>query len=88
MSYDWAHTSKQLLAGATALNFITLVTTSTGLFYVKKWIKESFEGERRWRCSKDGNFLVYLILVVILTAIQLAVIIYVSQSGRFAFDKR
>ena len=78
----------RLLAAAAGLNFITLVSISAGLFFVKKWIKETFEGERRWRCSVDGKFLVYFILLLIITLFQFAVTIYIDHTSRWALTKK
>ena len=70
--------SKQLLAAAACLNMITLAAISAGLILVNKWIREYFIGERRWRCTKDGNYLVYFILILILTLFQIVVTIEIS----------
>ena len=54
LDYDWVSICKQLLAAAASLNIITLVAIVAGLILVKKWVKVTFEGERRWRCSLEG----------------------------------
>ena len=44
--------------------------------------------ERRWRCSVDGNFLVYLILLLILTAVQAAIMIVIYHTDLDAFREK
>ena len=70
---------KKLLAVGTCLNLISLSAIFAGLLFVKKWMKDAFEGERRWRCSADGNFLVYFILLITLTLVQVALMIFIFR---------
>ena len=64
LTYDWQSDSMQLLAESACLNVISLFVILAGLLIVKKWIEDEFIGERTWRCSVDGNFLVYFILIL------------------------
>ena len=68
------------------LNIITLATILAGLFFVKSWIKFALEGERRWRFTAEGNFLLYFILLLLLTIEQAAVSVWVSQADQASFS--
>ena len=78
-NYDSLRDLKKLLSLATCLNVISLIAILAGLFTVKKWIKDTFEGERRWRCSTDGNFLVYFIFLLTHTLLQVVLTVYSYQ---------
>ena len=65
--YDWLSDCKHLIISAACLNAVTLGSILAALLIVKKWIKDTFEGERRWRCSVEGNFLLYFISLLLLT---------------------
>ena len=56
---------------AAILNLISLIVILSGLIIVKKWIKDAFLGERKWRLSVDGRFHFYFVLFLILTLVQL-----------------
>ena len=75
--YDWLSDSRHILAASVCFNTVTLGAFIAGLFLVKKWIKNELHGQRRWRCSKDGNFLVYFVAVLLLTFGQIAVTIWI-----------
>ena len=78
LKYDWLSVCKHLLISAACLNAISLCSIFAALLIVKKWIKETFDGERRWRCSVEGNFLLYFISLLLLTIEQAAITIWIS----------
>ena len=61
---------------AIILNFISLCVILAGLYLVYQWIKSAFDGERRWRCTKDGLFNFYFLLLLLLSIEQLAFTIW------------
>ena len=79
LKYDWLTDSKHLLLTAACLNLVSLSAVLAGLIFVKRWINDEFLGERRWRCFKDGNFLVYFIFLLLLTLQQAAMTVWVYR---------
>ena len=59
-----------------------------GLLFIKKWINEALIGQRRWRCTVDGNFLVYFILLLLQSLLQVAVTIWISSTNQQEFIDR
>ena len=86
-NYDWQNASKQLLYIAISMNLVSLAVIVIGLIKIKKWIKESFDGHRRWHYSKDGLFLFYFILLVQLSLLLIALLIWISTVNRKEFSQ-
>ena len=66
-------------------NVLSFGMIVAGLILIYRWIKDSFEGFRRWRCSLDGQFLFYLLLLVALGIVEIAVLVtlYAHDMERF-----
>lgn len=64
---NWAKDCKQLLIMSASINFVSLGAILTGILKIKRWIKIEVQGGRKWRCSKDGLFVVYLLSLLLLT---------------------
>ena len=86
--YDWLSVSKHLLISAACLNVVTLGSILAALLIVKKWIKDTFESERRWRCSVEGNFLLYFISLLLLIIEQAMISIWISYVDPATFKHR
>ena len=86
--YEWLRISQQLLICSSIFNFISLSAILAALFLIKKWIRDELDGQRRWRCSVDGNFLLYFVLLLVLAFVQAAVSIWISTGDQDEFSKR
>ena len=78
--YDWLSISKHLMIYSASFNFISLSAILAGLILIKNWIKDELDGQRRWRCSLDGNFLLYFFMLLLLTLAQAAASIWFSTA--------
>ena len=65
--YNWLRMIKNQVAVGLILNLISLAAILAGVIMVRKWIFSTFGRLRRWRCSVDGNFLIYLLLLTLQT---------------------
>ena len=89
MQFDWLSISKHLLLVSAIYNFICLSAILAGLFLIKKWIKDELDdGQRRWRCSVDDNFVYYFVLLLLLTIAQAAVSLWISTADKDEFSGR
>ena len=61
---------------AICLNFVSVGVICAGLILVKHWIAENFDGFRRWRCSVDGLFLVYITFLFVLSCVEVYALIW------------
>ena len=76
VEFDWLSVSKKLLVLATCFNLLSFTIILCALIRVKKWIDEEFDGQRRWRCHSDGLFLIYLILLTLISIVEIGVMIW------------
>ena len=67
---------------------ISLGVILAGLVHVRRWISETFEGERRWRCKTEGKFLIYFISLLFIAIEQAAVAVWISSTDEEAFRNR
>ena len=75
------------MMGAAILNMISLTVILIGLILVKRWIDDAFEGDRRWRCSRDGLFLYYLLFLLLITLNWVFMLIWIKSSKMFYFSQ-
>ena len=57
---------------ASAVNVLTITMTLVALWRIKRWIKKELAEPhgRKWLCRRDGLFLIFLVLVCILFAVE------------------
>ena len=69
-------------------NFVSLGLITAGLMLIKRWIKHSFDGIRRWRWSVDGLFLIYLLFLLVISVIDLALLykFYSNDLSDFVYE--
>ena len=79
-NYDWVSVSKQLLQVASFYNLATFGIILTAHIKVKAWINSVFLGDRRWRCSVEGLFLIYLVLLLMLSLSELLIMIWLFNT--------
>ena len=60
---------------ASTINFLTIFITIIAILRIKRWIKRELAEPhgREWKCKKDGLFVIYLALVLILFMAETAI---------------
>ena len=79
--------SVKLLILAGALNVVSVGIILVGLLKIKKWIAKKFDGFRRWRCTKDGKFLIYLLLLILVTILELTPLVLICRVDVHGYEK-
>ena len=76
MAFDWLTILRKLCLAGTVLNILSLFWIVTGLIIIKRWIKETSEGLRKWRWLSDGLFLIYLVKLAIISVLDLTIVCF------------
>ena len=68
---------KVLALTATSFNLVSFCLITVALYLVKRWLDEEFKGLRRWKCSVEGFFLVYLLLFALLIFTEILLLYFI-----------
>ena len=86
--YDWLADTRQLCILTVCMDLVTIGVTISRLIFVKQWIGFAFQGDRKWRCSVDGYFLIYLLFLLGLAATHIDTVIFVCSADEDEFTKK
>ena len=88
VDFDWWNASKRLMLLATFFNLVSLAVILSGLVVIKKWIDVEFDGQRRWRCKLDGLFLLYFLLLLLVSLLEVCLMAWLFLIDFEDFDIR